>query len=69
MDIIPGQAILLHLPWDNSTPLHVLAIYAPNNLSDNATFFRDLQAAWQTNMHPLIDILLGDFNIIEDTTD
>jgi len=33
------------------------------------TFFKDLQTTWQTNAYPPIDILLGDFNIVEDTAD
>ena len=60
---------MVSIPWDGDHPLHVLAIYAPNNPSDNAAFFFSLTSAWADHHHPPIDILLGDFNAIEDPID
>ena len=46
--------------------LTILNIYAPNAPSDNEKFWKDLQLAFNTNPFPYPDILLGDFNIVED---
>ncbi|KAI0312818.1 Endonuclease/exonuclease/phosphatase, partial [Amylostereum chailletii] len=59
-EIIPGRAILLRIPWHGSMILQVLNIYAPNSPADNTNF-------WNTLPRP--DIVLGDFNLVEDAID
>ena len=67
--LIPGRALLASIPWEGDYPLNVLAIYAPNNPSDSASFFNNLTSAWTQHHLPPVDILLGDFNMVEDSID
>src|SRR5882762_9793378 len=68
-EIIPGHALLASIPWEGDHPLTILAIYAPNNPSENASFFNSLSSTWIQNYHPLVDILLSDFNMVKDPID
>ena len=68
-DIIPGRALLISIPWHANLMLTILNIYAPNAPSDNEKFWKDLQLAFNTNPFPYSDILLGDFNVVEDAID
>jgi len=68
-DIIPGRAILLTLPWHSTLTLTVLNIYAPNAHNENRAFWETLQEMWETKNLPFPDIMLGDFNIVEDALD
>lgn len=63
--IIPGQASLLSIPWCNPDTLNILAVYAPNVHSHNSDFWRKLS---NTDTPP-IHILLGDFNMVEESID
>ncbi|KAF8902961.1 Endonuclease/exonuclease/phosphatase [Gymnopilus junonius] len=55
--IIPGRAIMVKLKWHGENSLRVLAVYAPNDQT--------------VNDHPTQkpDIMLGDFNMVEDAID
>ncbi|GBE79119.1 hypothetical protein SCP_0203160 [Sparassis crispa] len=48
---------------------HAVAIYAPNGTSDNENFWIDLRAAWEHAHLHRPDILLRDFNLVEDALD
>ncbi|OJT09202.1 LINE-1 retrotransposable element ORF2 protein [Trametes pubescens] len=61
----PGRAIVLDFPWVEGTVLRMLNVYAPNVMSENAKFWEDL-ATPQTGK---IDVMLGDFNMVEDGID
>ncbi|KIY45124.1 DNase I-like protein [Fistulina hepatica ATCC 64428] len=75
--IIPGRAILVSLPWSDERPLNILAVYAPNlnkyndegeNL--NALFWTEIIAKLDELPHAqVIDIMLGDTNMVEDGID
>ncbi|KIJ43326.1 hypothetical protein M422DRAFT_253526 [Sphaerobolus stellatus SS14] len=70
-EIIPGGALLLKVPWrggenDNIT---ILGIYAPNPPTENAAFWEDLKKHWQRKRLTHPDIMLGDFNVVEDSAD
>ncbi|KAL6297755.1 Endonuclease/exonuclease/phosphatase [Sparassis latifolia] len=67
--IIPGRALFLTIPWHGNLNLKILNIYAPNGASENEHFWSDLQSAWEEKHLPPPDILLGDFNIVEDSLD
>ncbi|KAG2744731.1 DNase I-like protein, partial [Suillus brevipes Sb2] len=66
-EIIPGRAILVQLPWTKGEKITILAVYAPNDPSKNGAFWEEVQ----TNLTglPTPDVLLGDFNIVEDALD
>jgi hypothetical protein len=68
-EIIPGRALLMETNWHANQNLTILAIYAPNIPIENKEFWLNLQVMWQTRNLPKPDILLGDFNIVEDPVD
>ena len=51
--------------------LNILAVYAPNNHNANAQFWSELCERWDDPQArlPKINILLGDFNIVEAAID
>jgi exonuclease III len=69
--LIPGRALLLEIPWHANKLLMVLAIYTPNENNKNKTFWDDLYKLWERDdtTLPYSDVLLGDFNMVEDPTD
>ncbi|KIJ22942.1 hypothetical protein M422DRAFT_276570 [Sphaerobolus stellatus SS14] len=71
-EIIPGRALLLSIPGrdpgENST-LNVLNIYAPNNPQENATFWSEIRTIWHRKKLKKPNIMLGDFNLVEDSSD
>jgi len=67
--VIEGHALLLELPWRETSRLHILAVYAPNNPSNNRDFWNDIQEKWLNDNLPQVDIMLGDFNIVEERLD
>ncbi|KIJ43385.1 hypothetical protein M422DRAFT_253260 [Sphaerobolus stellatus SS14] len=68
-NIVLGRALLLHLPWGERGTLNILAIYAPNDQHQNMSFWKDLTKIWKDRALPRLDILLGDFNSVEDPLD
>lgn len=68
-DIIPGRAMLITIPWHSNLNLTILNIYAPNAHTENRAFWETLQEKWDMTNLPYPDIMLGDFNIVEDALD
>ena len=66
-DLIPGRALMVQLQWHRETKLNVLVVYAPNDSSSNGQFWKDLHTKIQSTPKP--DVLLGDFNMVEDAID
>ncbi|KAF6742714.1 Endonuclease/exonuclease/phosphatase, partial [Ephemerocybe angulata] len=69
--IIPGRASLLELPWQGSSTVNILNIYAPSgNARANTEFWSALLRQWTHNRSlPRVHILLGDFNVVESKYD
>ena len=67
-ELIPGRALALTLNWHNEQTLTILNVYAPNSLHAHAHFWTELQNKIDTHPHRP-DLLLGDFNLIEDPID
>ena len=67
-EIIPGRAIRLEIPWQEAR-INILAIYAPNSPAENAEFWETLHNKWVQENPPLPDIVLGDFNLVEEMID
>ena len=63
--LVPGRAILVSVPWHKESIINVLAVYAPNRESENASFWDTLKQKWAANEFPAPDVLLGDFNCVE----
>lgn len=60
-----GRAIVLESPWTGTSTLKSLNVYGPNATAENAAFWDGL-AGMQLGG---IDVLLGDFNVVEDVID
>ncbi|KAI9058607.1 DNase I-like protein, partial [Trametes sanguinea] len=67
--LIPGRALVLDYPWSASRTLRILAVYAPNAPAENAAFWLHLRDLTTTPGFKRPDILLGDFNVVEDAND
>jgi hypothetical protein len=68
-EMIPGRALLAWIPWHGDLLLTVLNIYAPNNHTESETFFKELKLKFEMKAFPLPDLMMGDFNIVEDAVD
>ncbi|KAJ3570053.1 hypothetical protein NP233_g4645 [Leucocoprinus birnbaumii] len=70
-EIKPGQAILLETKWHTDETLTILNVYAPNQAKANSDFWKDPRQIWSDpdTMPPPPDIMLGDFNIVEESID
>ena len=72
--IVPGRALLVKTRWRNGAPLTVLSIYAPNvtptNADESAAFFNRVQQYFEDRPRTRKpDLMLGDFNIVEEPMD
>ncbi|KAG1863878.1 Endonuclease/exonuclease/phosphatase [Suillus subluteus] len=66
-ELIPGRALITHLPWTKGAQISILTVYAPNEPSKNQLFWEELHTKLEGLPTP--DIMLGDFNIVEDALD
>ncbi|EPS92778.1 hypothetical protein FOMPIDRAFT_1080763, partial [Fomitopsis schrenkii] len=67
--IIPGRALYLRIKWHGEETLTLLNVYAPNARSDNASFWEEIKNKLLTQRLKKPDILLGDFNLVEEAID
>ncbi|KAL7280621.1 hypothetical protein ACG7TL_005558 [Trametes sanguinea] len=67
-ELVPGRALLIKYNWTAARSLWVLVVYAPNAPADNATFWNALNNECQSR-RVNVDILLGDFNVVENAID
>lgn len=67
--IIPGRAAMLSINWHQDKRINVLNIYASNNLSDHKAFWDKIRTEWQCLNLATPDLMLGDFNLMEDPID
>jgi exonuclease III len=69
VNIIPGRAMMVSLPWHANECLNILAVYAPNQVNESKHFWLDLQRIREEKRLPKPHIMLGDFNMVEDAID
>lgn len=67
--VIPGRAIMVSLNWHRDKILRVLAVYAPNGNEDNEKFWKEIREWWDRKRAPRPDLMMGDFNMVEDAID
>ncbi|KAF9784120.1 Endonuclease/exonuclease/phosphatase, partial [Thelephora terrestris] len=67
--IVPGRAITLTLPWQENERINILAVYSPNAQAEIREFWKTINAKLETNPTLKPDIVLGDFNLVEDAID
>ena len=66
---IPGRAATLKMKWHADTDITITNVYAPNNTRENEVFWSSLKDMKQSGHLPKADIMLGDFNLVEDALD
>jgi exonuclease III len=69
VEIVPGRALLVRMPWHGDLLLTILNIYAPNDRTENEAFWRELRQKFATMNIPRPDLMMGDFNVVEDAID
>ncbi|EJD37975.1 DNase I-like protein [Auricularia subglabra TFB-10046 SS5] len=69
-EIVPGRALAVQLEWKDQV-ITFLAVYGPNDKSNSEALWSDIASWWEDNRLevPGIDVLLGDFNLVEDEID
>lgn len=67
--IIPGRAALLMTKWHANTNIALLNTYTPSNTRENEEFWTLLKEAKGDGHMPQPNVLLGDFNLVEDVLD
>ena len=67
--LVPGRAILASIPWQNAQTIQILAIYAPNIPGEIRDFWKSIQNTIFADPSLSPDIVLGDFNMVEDAID
>ncbi|KAF5367240.1 hypothetical protein D9615_010668 [Tricholomella constricta] len=70
-EIVPGRAILTQTNWHKAENIAVLAVYAPNltRTTENTDFWRKIKNFFTENPRIKVDIMMGDFNVVEDMLD
>ncbi|KZP24557.1 DNase I-like protein [Athelia psychrophila] len=68
-EIIPGRAAMITMPWNHDNTIRILNIYAPNDQGDSGIFWNDIQSEMEREKIHSPDIMMGDFNTVEDSID
>ena len=63
--VIQGRVIQIEMPWNGNDHLRIMNVYAPVNNPEKAEFWKNLLEIMQGDDTLQPDILLGDFNIVE----
>ena len=67
--LIPGRAMTLTIPWKNGIKLTALNVYAPNCPKEMRQFWKETQDQLRQPPTTKPDIMMGDFNLVEDALD
>ena len=63
--VIPGRVIVIEIPWNEHDRMRIMNIYAPVKGTEKTSFWKRLLEAIEENENLRPDILLGDFNLVE----
>ncbi|KAH9856132.1 Endonuclease/exonuclease/phosphatase [Lenzites betulinus] len=69
VQVAGGRALEITLKWGASGKIRVLNVYAPNLMSENADFWTMLNTYLYECDGDRIDVMLGDFNMVEEPQD
>ncbi|KAJ7679586.1 hypothetical protein B0H17DRAFT_1139122 [Mycena rosella] len=70
IELIPGHALMINIPWHKGRTVTILNIYAPSTLQERDKMWTQLWTKWKNDTHlPFPNIVLGDWNFVEDTRD
>ncbi|EPS97913.1 hypothetical protein FOMPIDRAFT_1031752 [Fomitopsis schrenkii] len=67
--IIPGRALLITTNWHAGKSITILNVYAPNPVKENENFWKALEQELTASRRRKPDVILGDFNIVEEAID
>jgi len=67
--LIPGRVLMVTVPWHASETFKILNVYAPNDHKNNECFWETLNETIEDRPHLKPDVMLGDFNLVEDALD
>ena len=68
-ELVPGRALMIKLHWHADRSLTLLNVYAPNTNEEQIRFWPTLSQALNRNTHLRPDVVLGDFNVVEEAID
>jgi exonuclease III len=68
-ELIPGRAIFLKIKWHKTELTSLVNIYAPTYRLSHPSFWRKILNEHRALNLPILDFLLGDFNVMEDPID
>lgn len=60
--------IYAEIPWHKRT-VKIPGIYAPNNPGENEAFWEELSAKLDSSELPQFYVMMGDFNVVDDSID
>jgi ribonuclease HI/exonuclease III len=66
--VVRGRALELNTTLHRGTKLRVLAVYAPNDPTENAEFWTEIRNYYNGKSYSL-DMMVGDTNMVEDAID
>ncbi|KAF9038734.1 hypothetical protein BJ165DRAFT_1407849 [Panaeolus papilionaceus] len=69
IELIQGRAIIVTIPWKQDKTLNIFAIYAPNETEAQINFWETLEEIFNPRNIPKPDVMLGDFNLVENKMD
>lgn len=67
--LVQGRAIQIDMNWHNEKRISILNIYAPNDNTENTNFWNTLKEKLNDRNHKKPQVILGDFNNVEDALD
>ncbi|KAJ7687517.1 Endonuclease/exonuclease/phosphatase, partial [Mycena rosella] len=70
IELIPGHALMINIPWHKGRTVTILNIYTPSTPQERDKMWTQLWTNWKNDTHlPFPNIVLGDWNFLEDTRD
>ncbi|TFK58357.1 DNase I-like protein [Pluteus cervinus] len=69
IELVKGRAMMMTIKWHQEKKLHVLCVYAPNDPNENGDFWKKIDQELREKNLPSPDVMLGDFNMVEDSID
>ena len=67
--LVPGRALMVTIPWNGDSTVTILNVYAPNIPGEAREFWRNVRDGVRFAAPQKPDIMLGDFNPVEDALD
>lgn len=67
--LVPGRALIVRTKWHNDKYITIMNIYALNDVAANEEFWAAIENALDNPRVPKPDVLLGDFNLVEEAID